>query len=638
MLRTVLVFVCCSLAVGVLPCRAHPIIVDANPVDWPLVTAAQGNLGHICRSAGPIGEYIWVDVAADERTDFAAPDSRVDLVEFRVTADQENLYFLARMADIPDPPAGQWDGAPQIQVAIDANPIGGTDWFGGNSDTRVDPNAYWQYLIITRFGSGSPDVILWYAGWLGPFYVGAEAISGSTDVMEFSVPWSSLDGVMLPATLRFTVAAFRTNTSDNTWDTGGSSVSNALDAVTNYNDPGDVTSNTWAEVSDQVVNYYFDVFFEFNGEPGPPVVVAQVLYDPATTEPNNEFYRLYNRSPWAVSMGNHGVTGYKIGDEETIGGGEGMRAIPPGYGNVPPGGYLTIACTAADLLTNYGITADLEQAYGSDDPGVVNLTTYPTWATGSINLSNSGDEVIVLDGCDTVVDVLVYEGGGYAGVTSQTYNCGQDEMLYRTPPGQDTDDCSVDFAYMLVPVELASFSASASPEAVTLSWETATESENLGFNVYRSVGNADRVQMNAELIPGAGTTLDPQRYSFVDERVIAGETYRYWLEQVDFTGTTELFGPVTVSVPGTRAGSLTLAVAPVPATDGGTVRLAVPQAGPVSVGIYDLSGRRVVHVFEGTLPAGSHSVSWSRGHLASGAYFARAITGCGWVTTPVIVE
>ncbi len=640
MRRSVLMVASCAVALGFVPGLAHPIMVDGNPPDWPLTTASQGNLGHICRGAGPIGEYFWVDVGGDERTNFSSPDPRVDLVEFRVTADQDNLYFMARMTDIPDQPTG--DGAPQIQVAIDIDRASGsgTNWFGGLSETQLDPNAYWEYLIITRFGSNNWDVILWYANWVGPYYVGTEAISGANDVIEFSVPWAALDGVTLPAILRFSVTTYRANTSDNVWDVNPfSSESNALDAVTNYGDPGDVSSNTWAEVSDGVVNYYFDVFFEANGEPGPPVVVAQALYDPAGTEPNNEFYRLYNRTPWALQLGDHAINGYKIGDEETIGSTEGMRRIPSGEGVIAPGGYLTIACAALAVQASYGITSDLEQTWtGSDDPNVPNLVTYPTWASGTIQLANAGDEVLLVDGSDTVVDVLVYENGVYAGVTSQPYDCGQDEMLTRTPPTQDTDNCQTDFMAISVPVELSSFAASATEDAVILTWETATESDNLGFNLYRASGDEARVQINAELIPGAGTTLQPQRYTFVDRDVQAGQTYRYWLEQVDIAGGRELFGPITVSVPGTVAGDLSLAVSPVPAKEGGTIRLALPQAGEVSVALYDLSGRLASPVYQGMLPPGSHHLSWSRGSLAAGTYLVRAITPSGWVTARVVLD
>lgn len=638
--RTVLALICC-LSLGVAPCGAYTITVDGSQFDWAWGEESQDNLGHVCRGAGSIGQYCWEDPVWDARTDFAEPDPRVDLARFWLTADADNLYFMAQFMGIDPPATG--DGATQIQVAIDTNAPGGggTDWFGGFANTKVDPNAQWEYLLMTRFGSGNYNLILWHDGFVGPDYVGATALTTGPSVIEASVPWSALPAVTLPAMLRFTVTTYHATPADNAWEVGEGDVANAMDAITNYGDPGDDTSNTWAEVSDGIVNYYFDVFFEADGEPGPPVVVAHVLYDPGYPEPNNEFYRLYNRTPWTSVLGNHGVTGYKIGDEEVIGDGEGMRRIPPGYGSIAPGGYLTIACDAIAVAGNYGITADLEQTWGaSDDPGVPNLLAYPTWATGSISLGNTGDEMILVDGCDTVVDVLVYENGTYGDerITPQTYNCDQNEMLYRTPPWQDTDDCSADFAPMVVPVALVSFTAGASPDGVILSWETASESDNLGFNLYRATGAQDRVRLNAELIPGAGTTLDPQQYSFVDDQVSAGETYRYWLEQVDIAGNVEMFGPVAIVVPGTLPGSLTLAVSPVPAREGGTVSLALPQAGRVRVGIYDLSGRRVLEVFDGALAAGAHSLAWSRGALASGTYFVRAIAPAGWVTAPMVVR
>lgn len=623
-------------AAVVFPVRAHTVTVDGNPADWPLTTATQGNLGHICRGAGPIGEYIWIDVQGDERTDFASPDTRVDLLEFRATADSYALYFLARMADIPDNPTG--DGAVQIQVAIDLVP-GGQTWMAGFSDTQVDPAVAWEYLVFTRFGSGSLTVGVWDANFTSVSNGGPEVISSTNEVIEFSVPWYVLDMVQsAPVFARMTVATFRSNTNDNTWDVGGPTVSNALDVITNYGDPGLVTANTWAEVSDQIVNYYYQIHLEW--EPGPPVVVTHVLYDPWGNEPAREFIRIYNRRNTTFDLSADGINGYKIGDEETIHQGEGMKRFPsPAL--IENGMFRTIASSALQVSAGYGITCHFEFANPDDDAAVPNLTTYGTWATGTVSLSNTGDEVLLLDGCDTVVDVVVYEGGSYAGVTSQTYNCQQDELIYRMPPSQDTDNCAVDFSWITVPVELVSFVATPSNRGVLLTWETASESDNLGFNLYRSPESSEaspREKLNADLIPGAGTTQEPQRYSFLDERVEAGRTYAYWLEQVDVGGNATLYGPVVASVPAATPHLLTLEVAPVPASDAVSLLLEVPVAGRVRVGLFDLTGRLVAQVFDGSLPSGRHALPCARGSLPSGVYLARAQTASGWVSAKVVLR
>jgi hypothetical protein len=87
----------------------YTITVDGDASDWLLEAPLNVNNGHIARDAALRGEYIWTDAEGDERTDFGAPDSRVDITELRVTADAANIYFMIRMANID---AEYGDGAP----------------------------------------------------------------------------------------------------------------------------------------------------------------------------------------------------------------------------------------------------------------------------------------------------------------------------------------------------------------------------------------------------------------------------------------------------------------------------------------------------------------------------------------------
>ena len=99
-------------------------------------------------------------------------------------------------------------------------------------------------------------------------------------------------------------------------------------------------------------------------------------------------------------------------------------------------------------------------------------------------------------------------------------------------------------------VELASFGATAQGSAILLEWETATELDNLGFNVYRSqAAEGERVQLNPALIPAQnpGSVLGAT-YSFLDEAAAPGVTYYYWLEDVDANGAATLHGPVSGQV------------------------------------------------------------------------------------------
>ncbi len=95
-------------------------------------------------------------------------------------------------------------------------------------------------------------------------------------------------------------------------------------------------------------------------------------------------------------------------------------------------------------------------------------------------------------------------------------------------------------------VELLDFSATAKKSAVLLSWETASELNTLGFNVYRAKSpDGKRKLLNSELIgsltsPGS---LTGAAYSFKDRTAKPGIAYYYWLEEVNVYNGSELFGP-----------------------------------------------------------------------------------------------
>jgi hypothetical protein len=99
-------------------------------------------------------------------------------------------------------------------------------------------------------------------------------------------------------------------------------------------------------------------------------------------------------------------------------------------------------------------------------------------------------------------------------------------------------------------VELARFEGWPEGPAVHVEWETVTEIDNLGFNLYRA-GTADGpyVKLNEELIPSQvpGSPVGAV-YVWLDDEVQAGHTYYYKLEDLDIYGHTTLHGPVQVRV------------------------------------------------------------------------------------------
>jgi hypothetical protein len=94
-------------------------------------------------------------------------------------------------------------------------------------------------------------------------------------------------------------------------------------------------------------------------------------------------------------------------------------------------------------------------------------------------------------------------------------------------------------------IQLASFTATPHAGYVLVEWETASEMDNDGFNLWRSEAEAGPyIQLNADLIPARGGPTSGVSYSYDDEAVTNGVTYWYKLEDVDLYGVSTFHGPV----------------------------------------------------------------------------------------------
>jgi hypothetical protein len=90
-------------------------------------------------------------------------------------------------------------------------------------------------------------------------------------------------------------------------------------------------------------------------------------------------------------------------------------------------------------------------------------------------------------------------------------------------------------------ISLSSFKAIPSSRKVLLNWQTESEPNNKGYNIWR----AERFKkINKGLIPPEGTGTLGAEYDFVDEWLLNGKHYFYWLEDVDNNYVSTFHGPV----------------------------------------------------------------------------------------------
>ncbi len=75
-----------------------------------------------------------------------------------------------------------------------------------------------------------------------------------------------------------------------------------------------------------------------------------------------------------------------------------------------------------------------------------------------------------------------------------------------------------------------------------ITWDTRSERNNLGFNLYRIDADGDKSRINEKLILGSHSSPVGDRYRFVDQVGKAGD--RYQLEWIDHNGPVKEMGPV----------------------------------------------------------------------------------------------
>jgi hypothetical protein len=90
-------------------------------------------------------------------------------------------------------------------------------------------------------------------------------------------------------------------------------------------------------------------------------------------------------------------------------------------------------------------------------------------------------------------------------------------------------------------INLSSLKAIPSNEKVTLKWQTESEIDNAGFNIWRAEGFQ---KMNETFIPALGSPTAGSDYDFVDQWVLNGKRYFYLLEDIDTDGISTFHGPV----------------------------------------------------------------------------------------------
>ena len=162
-----------------------------------------------------------------------------------------------------------------------------------------------------------------------------------------------------------------------------------------------------------------------------------------------------------------------------------------------------------------------------------------------------------------------------------------------------------------LPIQLASFSVvSLTTSGVSLTWSTASETNNYGFSVQRN-------GVDIAFVAGHGTTLERHTYTYTDNPP-SGQ-YQYRLKQVDLDGTAMMSESLMIDVSAPRKLSLGQNF-PNPFNPSTRISFAVSKEGPVTLRVYDILGREVATLVNENRKPGEYTERFDGSRVASGMY------------------
>ncbi|KAA3598372.1 MAG: T9SS C-terminal target domain-containing protein [Calditrichaeota bacterium] len=192
-------------------------------------------------------------------------------------------------------------------------------------------------------------------------------------------------------------------------------------------------------------------------------------------------------------------------------------------------------------------------------------------------------------------------------------------------------------------VELSDFSVTSFNGVAQLSWKTESETENAGFEVYKSNsedGEFTKIasyETHSEL-KGAGNSTQDNFYQFIDRNVDLGKVYWYQIADVEFDGTRKLHNKLSVEISNEKQVVVDRFRLrqnfPNPFNPETTISFEVPTSNSlkrVEISVVNIKGQIVRNLVSNAFSSGNHSVVWDGKDnlgktLSSGVYFARLKT------------
>ncbi|MHB9012656.1 MAG: T9SS type A sorting domain-containing protein [Ignavibacteriaceae bacterium] len=422
----------------------------------------------------------------------------------------------------------------------------------------------------------------------------------------------------------------------------------------------------------------FNNAYSATNSPNADGILGQSSYTtPSSGTSQSQFYNPLNicidnsGNLWVVDGGNNRILKFNDVNNKAN---DAIADLVLGQTNFTSGGYSTTQSTlkAPNGVFVYGTTvwvseAGNERVLRFDNPttngvnanGVLGQTDYISNSAGAGNSNFNGPSGVSVDnnGNLYIADqnnhrVMIFNNAanksngaaadfvlGQTDFSGTTSNKGQNGFYFPTDATVDPvngkllvsdsyDNRIMQFAASTaLPVELTSFQAIIESGQVALSWQTATEVNNYGFDIERSqkteISSQNLSWEKIGFVKGNGNSNSSKSYSFVDESPLSGNV-QYRLKQIDNDGAFKYSSIVTVNSLPTRF-SLEQNY-PNPFNPSTTIKFGLPSDAKVTLEVYNTIGQKVATLVNEQMTAGYHQVEFYASNLASGIYFFRMQT------------
>lgn len=239
---------------------------------------------------------------------------------------------------------------------------------------------------------------------------------------------------------------------------------------------------------------------------------------------------------------------------------------------------------------------------GSVVSNIILYKTYITYNAGNNWIDLSNDVPTGFSGFSAITDIIGYAGGSI-GLILRYY----------------------DTTY--IPVKLISFEGRTQHNKIILTWQTASELNNKGFEIEKSFDKENWFTLG--FVEGGGTTTNLNYYSFTDNE-IPSEIQYYRLKQLDFNGSFEYSKVIEVNSDLTITSYQLFQNYPNPFNSLTIINYQVPVKSQINISIYDIKGEKILELVNEEKEKGLYKTALENVKLPSGIYFVRMITSTGY--------